>query len=116
MRPWHRAIAAALTGADLDLGVQDSPDVDALVAALSADGWPPERVREHAFTASGPWPHPVPDAVRAGLGMAQLHAAVRQARAAYGLESLDVRPPSRRTHLDADERRLLADKPPHHGG
>ena len=58
---------------------------------------------------------PVPDALRAGLGAAQLYAAIGGARERYGLEALTVLPPSRRTRLDADERRLLADVPPHFG-
>lgn len=110
------AIAWALTGESMDLGVQEAPDADALAAELSALGWDAERLAAHARQASaeGVWPHPVPDALRAGLGAAQLHAAIGCARERCGLATLSVRSPSRRTRLTADERRLLADVPPHY--
>lgn len=115
---WHAAIAWALTGEPIDLGVQEAPDVDELVTQLAARGWDAGRVSAHAHEASaaGAWPHPIPDAVRSGLGAAQLSAALGRARDRYGLTVLTVLPPSRRTSLDADERRLLADRPPHYGG
>lgn len=117
MSGWHRAIAYALTGADLPLGGQAAPDLDAFARQLDEQGWDAERLGAHAreAAASGPWPHPVPDALRAGLGAAQLHAAIAGARARFGLEVLTVLPPSRRTALTPDERRLLADVPPHFG-
>ena len=37
--PWHRALGRALTGEELDAGVQDAFDADAAVAALSAEGF-----------------------------------------------------------------------------
>jgi hypothetical protein len=40
---------------------------------------------------------------------------VARARDRFGLTVLTVLPPSRRTRLDADERRLLAEVPPHFG-
>lgn len=115
--PWHRAIAWALTGQELDLGVQPAPELNALVDQLDDHGWDADRIADHARATVGrlPWPHPVPDALRYGLGAAQLHAAIGRARARYGLEVLDVLPPSQRTRLDADERRLLGDVPPHFG-
>lgn len=115
--PWHRAIAFALTGTDADFGVQDAPDPATLVAELAERGWDAERIAAHARDVPGtePWPHPVPDALRAGLGAAQLHAAIGQARGRLGLEVLTVLPPSRRSRLTADERRLLGEVPPHHG-
>ncbi|MFT3876899.1 MAG: hypothetical protein QM708_10835 [Propioniciclava sp.] len=114
---WHAAIAWALTGESMDLGDQDAPDPEALAAGLADHGWDEARLAEHAreASASGVWPHPIPDAVRAGLGAAQLHAAIRSAREHLGLAVLSVRAPSRRTSLNADERRLLADVPPHYG-
>lgn len=114
---WHAAVGWALTGEELDLGTQDAPDLEVLVSDLARLGWDAPRVREHAHAAASAagWPHPVPDALRAGLGAAQLHAAVGRARARFGLEVLTVLPPSRRTRLDADERRLVADVPPHFG-
>lgn len=116
MRPWHRALAFALTGAELDLDAQTAPDIADLVADLAKLGWDADAVGAHAREAagSGPWPHPIPDTLRSGLGAAQLYAALTEARARLGLEVLTVLPPSRRTRLDADERRLLADVPPHY--
>lgn len=110
---WHRAIAFALTGEEIDLAPGSAPDTGALLAHLGQLGWPAERIRAHAAEATV-WPHPVPDAVRAGLGVAQLHAAIGAARHRLGLDALTVLPPSRRTRLNADERRLQADVPPHY--
>ena len=39
MSGWHRAIAFALTGSDLDLGEQEAPDLDVLVEQLDRNGW-----------------------------------------------------------------------------
>lgn len=113
---WHRAIAWALTGEDLPLPEQDVPDLDALVEQLAAAGWPASRIVASAgeARAAGIWPVPVPARLRAGLGAAQLHAAIREARLGYGLEAGTAVPPSRRTTLTADERRLLGEVPPHY--
>lgn len=110
--PWHAAIALALVGERLDLGTQERPDIPALLADLAALGWDRDRIVALAHRTPL-WPFPLTDADRAGLGSAQLHAAVREARRALGLE-VQVRPRSPRTVLDADERRLLADVPPHY--
>lgn len=114
---WHRALAYALAGAELDLPGRPAPDVAALAAELAAAGWTPARVAEHARSvqdAERPWPHPIPATLRAGLSAAQLHAALGRARDELGVAVLDPRTPSARTTLTADERRLLADVPPHH--
>ncbi len=114
---WHRALGLALTGADLDLGVQDAPDAARLVAQLAERGWNAERIGELArgrAVSGKPWPFQIPDAARSGLGAAQLHAALLAARTALGLDVLDPRPPARPRGLTADERRLLADVPPHY--
>lgn len=113
---WHRAIAFALIGEELDLPEHDTPDVTALAAELAESGWSVERVvaRADAERSHGIWPFGVPDGLRSGLGAAQLHAAIQAARARYGLDGLSVQPPSRRTSLTADERRLLNDVPPHY--
>ena len=110
---WHRAIAFALTGEELDPPTSSAPNPGALLAQLADAGWARVRIAEHAHAASG-WPHPVPDALRAGLGAAQLHAAIGATRHRLGLDVLTVLPPSRRIRLDADERRLAADVPPHY--
>ena len=115
---WHRALAYALVGEQLPLEDVDTPDPDALRAALARAGWDVGRLAAHVNDvrrSGAPWPHPVPDALRAGLGAAQLHAALSRVRGDLGLDAVVLRPPSRRATLDADERRLLADVPPHHG-
>lgn len=115
--PWHRALGLALTGEELDLGVQARFDADAAVAALAASGWGAARIASHAqeLTGTRPWPHPVTADQRGGIGPAEFHAALIRTREALGLTVLTVLPPSNRKELDADERRLLADVPPHFG-
>ncbi|MDN5570480.1 MAG: hypothetical protein L0G22_04355 [Propionibacteriaceae bacterium] len=114
-QPWHRAIAYALVGEELELGEQAQPDLPALVADLTGLGWSADRIASlaRARQASGGWPFVIPDDLRRGLGAAQLHAALGSARAELGLTTLTVLPPSRRKRLDPDERRLLGDVPPH---
>lgn len=116
-RPWHRALGLALTGEDLDVGVQERFDAEAAVDALALAGWDAPRIAEHARARAGraPWPHPVAAAVRGGISAAEFHAAVIRTRTALGVEALDLVPPSPRTVLNADERRLLNDVPPHFG-
>ncbi len=115
--PWHRALGLALTGEELDAGVQDAFDADAAVAALAASGWDAPRISEHAHAVAqaAPWPHPLTREQRGGIGPAEFHAALLRVREALGLAVLTVLPPSTRTRLDADERRLLSDVPPHFG-
>jgi len=116
---WQRAIAYALVGAELSLDENGAADPDAVVAGLAGLGWTAERVGAHArevVASEQPWPHPVPEQLRAGCGPAQLHAAVARTRELLGLTTLEVRTPSRRTRLTADEKRLLAEVPPHHVG
>ncbi len=109
---WHRAMALALVGERLDLAPTEAPDVGDLLAQLAANGWERTRIAELAHAAPQR-PFPVAPADRAGLGPAQFTAALGEARAALDLVALDVRPRSARRVLDADERRLLADVPPH---
>ena len=115
--PWHQALGLALTGEDLALGVQERFEVNEAVAALASVDWDAARIAEHAHRLVGqaPWPHPVPAAQWGPIGAAEFHAALLRLRERLGLSALEVRPPSTRTRLDADERRLLADVPPHFG-
>ena len=116
---WQAAVAYALVGVELPLPETGLADPAAAVEGLAGQGWPAERIAEHArevVAAEQPWPHPVPPALRLGCGPAQLHAALASARGLLGLTTLEVRAPSRRTNLNADERRLLAEVPPHHVG
>lgn len=101
---WHAALAYAVSGRELDLGVQEAPDVPALAAELRARGVPVDAVRR-----------PVPEPLRAGLGFAQLAAAEAALRERLGVTGQVAARPSGRARLDADERRLVADRPPHWG-
>lgn len=115
---WHSTLAYALVGESFDLGVQCRPDAEELARALSERGWDAPAVRAHALEerrAGRPWPHPLDADARAGMGAAQWFAALGRARAALGVDVLAERAPSPRTTLDADERRLMAEVPPHHG-
>ncbi len=97
-RSWHQALAFAVTGERRpDLGTQPVPDLDVVAVALAG--------RQLGAYA-------VPADLREGIGAAQLAALVTALRARLapgGRPVLADRPP------DADERRLLADVPPHHG-
>jgi hypothetical protein len=106
---WAAALARALTGEAV--AVPESADV---LAELAAVGWDRPRLARHAeatWSAGEPWPHPDPAALKA-FGAARWSAALADCRRRLGLETTPM-PPSPRTRLDADERRLLADKPPH---
>lgn len=115
---WQAAVAFALTGEVLDLPESGEPQPAELVSALAERGWNQATVIAEArrCAASGePWPHPVDPHLRAGLGLAQLQAALTATRHLLGVQTLVTRPPSARTDLTADEERLLRDVPPHHG-
>ncbi|MDR1266254.1 MAG: hypothetical protein LBK42_12025 [Propionibacteriaceae bacterium] len=110
---WGSCLALALTGAVTALPKVGSPG--AVLAALAELGWDRAAIAGHAraVTAAGrPWPHPAPEA-SARFGPARWQAALDESRRLLGLETV-VRPPSRRSTLTADERRLLAERPPHH--
>ena len=110
-RPWHQALAYAVTGRLLpDLGLQERADV----AALAAD------LRQRAAEGEIPLlnessPAAVPADLRAGLGAAQLAAALAGLRSALDLDRSPPAAPQPGRPFTADERRLLADVPPHHG-
>jgi hypothetical protein len=115
---WQAALAAALVGEVLELDEPGVPDVEGLAAGLAAAGWPATRIGDVAkaeLAAGGVWPFPVAPELRQGLGAAQFAAARAAARRALGVADLVVRVRGGRTRLTADELRLLADVPPHHG-
>ena len=96
---WHQALAYAVTGERFpQLGEQDQPDLDAL-----AD-WLAGRVREVVV--------PLPSDLIAGLGPAQFHAALAELR--RRLQPPPAAPVLASRPLTTEERRLLADVPPHH--
>ena len=114
---WHAAIGYALVGEELLLAQPELPDPVGLVADLAQAGWDNGRIRAHAVAtveAEHPWPHPIPAELRRGCGAAQLYAALGRTRALLEVVTLETRPPSVRTTLDADEQRLLRDVPPHY--
>ncbi|MFT3860534.1 hypothetical protein [Micropruina sp.] len=105
------ALHFALTGSRYAGGGGDLP------AVLVDEGWDASALRAHAdavIAANRVWPHPVPDDLRQRVGSAQLFAAVQRTQRELGLFG-QVAAPAAARGLDADERRLMADVPPHHG-
>jgi hypothetical protein len=112
---WHAALAYALLGPP----VRDLPDVGTpRVAALVADLGGVEVLRAEVARAraSGRWPHAVPAELRQGLGAAQFAAAWTALLIELGPLTTSARSVVTDRALTADERRLLAGRPPHHGG
>ena len=110
-RPWHQALAYAVTGRHFpDLGLQERADLAVLAADLRKRAAAGEvQLLGDSSTSA------VPADLRAGLGAAQFAAALAGLRAALDLEPTPHAVPSPGRPLTADERRLLADVPPHHG-
>jgi len=109
-------LAYALTGEDLPMRDTDGSTGDFL-AALEEAGWSPDRVRRcasQAWEQQTSWPHPLPSHSLDSVGAARWYAALTEVRAVLGLDAVRL-PPSRRTVLTQEERRLMADLPPHHG-
>lgn len=98
-RAWHQALVFAVTGERRpELDRQDGPDLDAVLAAVG------DRPRGA---------YPVPSDLTSGIGPAQLAAVLTELR--RRLAGQAARPVLAERRPDADERRLLADVPPHHG-
>ncbi len=119
MSDWQAALGFALVGSRLGLAEAGRPDASLLLSELAAQGWDQAAIAAHAravVAAGEVWPHPVPTDLRAGLAPAQFAAALGQLRAALELSTLVMAPPSNRTALDSEERRLLREVPPHHVG
>ncbi|WP_432558520.1 hypothetical protein [Granulicoccus sp. GXG6511] len=110
---WHAVLAFALTGEWLRLPSDDgggpAPDPDRLLADLAAVGWSGPRL---AAAATARRTVPV-EQVRA-LGAARFAAVVADLRARVLAGSAEVRSVSGRS-LNIDERRLVAERPPHWG-
>ncbi|MCL2470287.1 MAG: hypothetical protein FWF25_00890 [Propionibacteriaceae bacterium] len=106
----------ALTGEEMSLPDGDG-SANSFLAGLEEAGWPPARVRAHAKAAwdnEQPWPHPLPEHSLDRIGAAQWYAKLAAVRVVLGLDAVRM-PPSRRTTLSAEEKRLVAEVPPHHG-
>jgi hypothetical protein len=112
---WHAALAYALLGAPVrDLPEPGTPRVAELIADLG--GADSLRAAVVEARAAGSWPVAVPEELRRGLGAAQLAAALTALLTELGPLTTNARPVVADRALTADERRLLADRPPHHGG
>ena len=112
---WQAALAYALLGPPVrELVEPGAPRVDQLLDELG--GAAAVRAQVVVARAAGPWPYEVPVELRAGLGAAQYAAAWRGLIGALGPLTTNARPVVTDRALTADERRLIADRPPHHGG
>ena len=111
---WHAALAYALVGPPVrDLPEPGTPKVAQLIASLG--GAAPLRAEVVKARAAGSWPVSVPAELRRGLGAAQFAAAWTALLNELG-PTTNARPVVSDRALTNDERRLLADRPPHHGG
>lgn len=110
-----RALAMAVTGEDLPVTASDVPS---LVAELTRLGWGRERVqqlRRERMEQRLAWPFPVAPELMAGAGFARFAALLADLREALGVSGRLAAPPAPRRALNPDERRLVADRPPHWG-
>ncbi|MCW3158906.1 hypothetical protein [Micropruina sonneratiae] len=108
-----RAVSIALTGGP-DAVAAGAADVR---AGLQGAGWGSARLGAHAdavVAAGGVWPHPVPAELRSAVGSARLFAVLQEVQAELGRFGRTAAPAPAHP-LTADERRLLAEVPPHHG-
>lgn len=116
---WFVAVGLALTGASLPAPVDAAPVQPAAIAGwLAGLGWTPDRLAEHRHACrddNRPWPHPVPVTLLGAGTAARLHALVAEVRGLTGTSGLVATQRPGQRVLTADDRRLLADVPPHHG-
>ncbi|HEU5485569.1 MAG TPA: hypothetical protein VFU98_11730 [Microlunatus sp.] len=111
---WQAALAYALVGPpERELSEPGRPDPDRLLAELGGADAVREAVR--IVRRSGEWPHQVPVEMRTGMGAAQYAAAWSAVLEALGPVDANARPVVTDRALTTEERRLLADRPPHHG-
>jgi hypothetical protein len=111
---WQAALAYALVGPpERELTEAGGPDVARLLHELGGS----DVVREVVQVArrSGEWPYEVPAGLREGLGAAQYAAAWSAVLATLGPTTANTQPVVTDRALTAEERRLQADRPPHHG-
>lgn len=110
-----RALARALTGEDLPVG---SVDAEALAGELALLGWDAERLhqlRSERMAAQQAWPFVVDVEVQRAFGFARFAARLAQLRELLGASGKVEVPPAPTRPMNADERRLAADRPPHWG-
>lgn len=111
----RRSVAWALTGHDLALPTAQQWSASQLIDDLAMLGWTRDEIATNRDTFVRAWPHRVPEPLMEGLGAAQFLAALSEVRSRLGLDGLAPPTVPFRSALTADERRLLHDKPPHHG-
>lgn len=110
-----RALAESVTGQDLPVTASDVPS---LVAELSALGWGGDRIRglrRERMEQRLPWPFPVAPELIAEVGFARFAALLADLRDALGVSGRLEASPAPSRVLNSDERRLVADRPPHWG-
>lgn len=108
------ALALALVGERLEGPV----DGRGFVGWLAEQGWDADAVqalRSRRQAEELPWPFPVDADERGGLGAAQFHALLAQARGDLGVDGLVASRREGPAVIGQAEQRLLADRPPHHG-
>jgi hypothetical protein len=107
-------LGRALTGETLPLS---SPLTEDVAADLRHLGWGHDQLtalRRERQEAGEAWPFPVRRDVVAQVGFAVFHARLMALREQLGLTGLEEKQRVSR-RLNADERRLAADRPPHWG-
>jgi hypothetical protein len=107
-------LARALTGRTLSV----AGDATNLPSELIRLGWDHERLaalREERMRERLVWPFPVDLDVRRELGFARFDALLDRVRKEMGLAGTKSQAQAPVRPLNADERRLLADRPPHWG-
>ncbi|MDR2896547.1 MAG: hypothetical protein LBV30_07865 [Propionibacteriaceae bacterium] len=114
-------ILQALTGQACPLGQSDclrqAMTAEQILEALAGIGWTADELRNHAiqcWQSDQVWPHPIDPAQLHTLGAACWLALLAEVRQRLHLDHV-TNLPSRRQLLNADERRLLAEVPPHFG-
>lgn len=111
------AIGLALTGQRLDPPEAASWQAEEVVAWLAGQGWDAAALaahREQVRDFHGQWPHRLPDDLLEGLAHAQYTALVAQVRSLAGIDGLHTTVHTGPRVIGPQERRLLAEVPPHH--
>ncbi|RRD45863.1 hypothetical protein [Tessaracoccus sp. OH4464_COT-324] len=107
-------LGRALTGEELPLTTAETEDLTSELADL---GWGPDQlaaVRRERQESGKPWPFPVRSDVVSEVGFAVFSARLAKLKELLDLTGLSLQRPARRP-LNADERRLSAERPPHWG-
>ena len=111
--------AEALVGPGVQLaGSRDDGTPQELLAELAAQGWDSSRIREarrECRALGRRWPVELPDERIRAVGFARFQAWMAECIRLLGIDSVDAGVRDAHMPLDAEDRRLLADRPPHHG-